>query len=227
MQDSTSSLYAFLVVGGLLSITPGPNMIYVISRSITQGRRAGLTSLGGVIVGYLFYMFGAAFGITAFFKTQAHAAQILSACGALYMGWLGWNAVRPGGRSPLEIRDQLPQEAAGKLFAMGATTSLLNPKLALIFLTLLPQFIDETQGQVLQQSLPGGRFIRPGNLDRRPLALGLLISMFALANACMAIFSGSMARFLARKPKWLLAQRLLMGTILLALSIEMAVQALQ
>ncbi|MBU0783024.1 MAG: LysE family translocator [Gammaproteobacteria bacterium] len=212
MQDSTSSLYAFLVVGGLLSITPGPNMIYVISRSITQGRRAGLTSLGGVIVGYLFYMFGAAFGITAFFKTQAHAAQILSACGALYMGWLGWNAVRPGGRSPLEIRDQLPQEAAGKLFAMGATTSLLNPKLALIFLTLLPQFIDETQGQVLQQSLLYG---------------GLLISMFALANACMAIFSGSMARFLARKPKWLLAQRLLMGTILLALSIEMAVQALQ
>lgn len=212
MQDSTSSLYAFLVVGGLLSITPGPNMIYVISRSITQGRRAGLTSLGGVIVGYLFYMFGAAFGITAFFKTQAHAAQILSACGALYMGWLGWNAVRPGGRSPLEIRDQLPQEAAGKLFAMGATTSLLNPKLALIFLTLLPQFIDETQDQVLQQSLLFG---------------GLLIFMFALANACMAIFSGSMAQFLARKPKWLLAQRLLMGTILLALSIEMAVQALR
>ncbi|MDP3188831.1 MAG: LysE family translocator [Limnobacter sp.] len=210
MQD-TSSLYAFLVVGGLLSITPGPNMIYVISRSITQGRRAGLTSLGGVIVGYLFYMFGAAFGITAFFKTQAHAAQILSACGALYMGWLGWNALRPGGRSPLEIRDQLPQEAAGKLFAMGATTSLLNPKLALIFLTLLPQFIDETQGQVLQQSLLYG---------------GLLIFMFALANACMAIFSGSMARFLARKPQWLLAQRMLMGLTLLALSLEMALNAL-
>jgi len=210
MQD-TSSLYAFLVVGGLLSITPGPNMIYVISRSITQGRRAGLTSLGGVIVGYLFYMFGAAFGITAFFKTQAHAAQILSACGALYMGWLGWNALRPGGRSPLEIRDQLPQEAAGKLFAMGATTSLLNPKLALIFLTLLPQFIDETQGQVLQQSLLYG---------------GLLIFMFALANACMAIFSGSMARFLARKPQWLLAQRMLMGLTLMALSLEMALNAL-
>lgn len=212
MQDSTSSLYAFLVVGGLLSITPGPNMIYVISRSITQGRRAGLTSLGGVTVGYLFYMFGAAFGITAFFKTQPHAAQILSACGALYMGWLGWNAIRPGGSSPLEIRDQLPQEAAGKLFAMGATTSLLNPKLALIFLTLLPQFIDETQGPVLQQSLLYG---------------GLLIFMFSSANACMALFSGNMARFLARKPSWFLAQRLLMGTVLLGLSVEMAVQALQ
>jgi threonine/homoserine/homoserine lactone efflux protein len=211
MQDTTSSLYSFLVIGGLLSITPGPNMIYVISRSITQGRRAGLTSLGGVIVGYLFYMFGAAFGITAFFKTQAHAAQILSACGALYMGWLGWNAIRPGGRSPLEIRDQLPQETAGKLFAMGATTSLLNPKLALIFLTLLPQFIDETQGEVLQQSLLYG---------------GLLIFMFALANACMAMFSGSMARFLARKPQWLWAQRMLMGLTLLALGLEMALNAL-
>ena len=203
MQD-LSSLYAFLVVGGLLSITPGPNMIYVISRSITQGRRAGLTSLGGVVVGYLF-------GITAFFKTQPHAAQILSACGAVYMGWLGWNAIRPGGRSPLEIREQLPREHAGKLFAMGATTSLLNPKLALIFLTLLPQFIDETQGRVLEQSLFYG---------------GLLIAMFAGVNAGMAIFSGSMANFLARKPAWLLAQRLLMGITLLALSAEMAIQAM-
>lgn len=210
MQE-LSSLYAFLVVGGLLSITPGPNMIYVISRSITQGRRAGLTSLGGVVVGYLFYMFGAAFGITAFFKTQPHAAQILSACGAVYMGWLGWNAIRPGGRSPLEIHEQLPREHAGKLFAMGATTSLLNPKLALIFLTLLPQFIDETQGRVLEQSLFYG---------------GLLIAMFAGVNAGMAIFSGSMANFLARKPAWLLAQRVLMGITLLALSAEMAVQAL-
>jgi threonine/homoserine/homoserine lactone efflux protein len=186
-------------------------MIYVISRSITQGRRAGLTSLGGVVVGYLFYMFGAAFGITAFFRTQPHAAQILSACGAVYMGWLGWNAIRPGGRSPLEIREQLPREHAGKLFAMGATTSLLNPKLALIFLTLLPQFIDETQGRVLEQSLFYG---------------GLLIAMFAGVNAGMAIFSGSMANFLARKPAWLLVQRLLMGITLLALSAEMAIQAM-
>ena len=210
MQD-LSSLYAFLVVGGLLSVTPGPNMVYVISRSITQGRRAGLTSLGGVIVGYLFYMFGAAYGITAFFKTQPHATQILSALGAVYMGWLGWNAIRPGGRSPLEIREQLPHEHAGKLFAMGATTSLLNPKLALIFLTLLPQFVDETKGLVLQQSLFFG---------------GLLIGMFAGVNACMAIFSGSMANFLARKPTWLVAQRMLMGITLLALSAEMAIQAL-
>ena len=206
-----SSLYAFLVVGGLLSVTPGPNMVYVISRSITQGRRAGLTSLGGVVVGYLFYMFGAAYGITAFFKTQPHATQILSALGAVYMGRLGWNAIRPGGRSPLEIHEYLPREHTGKLFAMGATTSLLNPKLALIFLTLLPQFIDETKGQVLQQSLFYG---------------GLLIAMFAGVNACMAIFSGSMAEFLARKPAWLLAQRLLMGITLLALSAEMAIQAL-
>lgn len=210
MQD-LSSLYAFLVVGSLLSITSGPNMIYVISRSITQGRRAGLTSLGGVIVGYLFYMFGAAFGITAFFKTQPHAAQILSACGAVYMGWLGWNAIRPGGRSPLEILDHLAREPAGKLFAMGATTSLLNPKLALIFLTLLPQFIDETQGEVLQQSLFYG---------------GLLIFMFAFVNAGMALFSGSMAAFLARKPGWLLTQRVVMGVTLLTLSAEMALQAL-
>ena len=94
---------------------------------------------------------------------------------------------------------------------MGATTSLLNPKLALIFLTLLPQFIDETQGEVLQQSLFYG---------------GLLIFMFAFVNSGLARFSGSMAAFLARKPGWLLTQRVVMGVTLLTLSAEMALQAL-
>lgn len=210
MQDTTS-LYAFLVVAGLLSITPGPNMIYVISCSIAHGRRAGLTSLSGVLVGYLFYMFGAAFGITAFFKTQPYAAQILSACGAIYMGYLGWNAVRPGGRSPLEIKGNLPRQHGGKLFAMGATTSLLNPKLALIFLTLLPQFINEGESQIFQQSLLYG---------------GILIVMFASANATMALFSGSMAQFLAQRPGWLLGQRIVMGVTLLALSVDMAIQTI-
>jgi threonine/homoserine/homoserine lactone efflux protein len=209
-MQNWESLYTFFLVGSLLSITPGPNMIYVISRSITQGPRAGLISLGGVIVGYLFYMFGAAFGITAFFQTQPNAAKILSACGALYMAWLGFNAIRPGGHSPLEICKHLPRESASKLLAMGATTSLLNPKLALIFLTLLPQFIAEDQGKVLEQSLFYG---------------GLLILMFTLVNACMAIFSGSMSQFLAKRPGWLLAQRILMGLTLLTLSLEMALQA--
>jgi threonine/homoserine/homoserine lactone efflux protein len=209
MQDAVS-LYGFLTVGGMLAITPGPNMIYVISRSITQGRRAGLISLAGVIIGYLFYMFGAAFGITAFFLAVPYAAQVLSAGGAAYLAYLGWHAIRPGGHSPLQIREQLPRERESKLFVMGASTSLLNPKLAMVFLTLLPQFIDHQRGHVLQQSLFLG---------------SLLIVLFALVNGSMALFSGNMAQFLSRRPGWLLVQRLLMGGTLLALSAEMALQA--
>lgn len=209
MQEA-ASLYGFLTVGTMMAITPGPNMVYVISRSIAQGRRAGLISLSGVLIGYLFYMFGAAFGITAFFQTLPYAARVLSAGGAAYLAYLGWHVIRPGGQSPLQIRGQLPQERPSKLFLMGASTSLLNPKLAMIFLTLLPQFIDYQRGHVLQQSLLLG---------------SLLIVVFALVNGSVALFSGRIAQFLSCRPGWLLVQRLLMGGTLLALSGEMALQA--
>jgi threonine/homoserine/homoserine lactone efflux protein len=205
-----ASLYGFLAVGGMLALTPGPNMIYVMSRSIAQGRRAGLTSLAGVMLGYLFYMFGAAFGITAFFLSVPYAARLLSAIGAAYLLYLAWQAIKPGGRSPLQVRT-LPAQSPGRLLAMGAATSLLNPKLAMIFLSLLPQFIDYRRGQVLEQSLLLG---------------ATLIVLFAAVNGFMAVCSGSVAGVLLRRPRLLLAQRWLMGVVLLALGAEMARQAL-
>jgi threonine/homoserine/homoserine lactone efflux protein len=206
---ATVSVYGFLVVGGLLAVTPGPNMIYVMSRSIVQGRAAGLISLAGVMLGYLLYMFGAAFGITAFFLSVPYAGSVLGAGGAAYLFYLAWQAVKPGGRSPLEVRD-LPREKPRQLFAMGATTSLLNPKLAMIFLSLLPQFINYQQGSVLWQSLVLG---------------SSLIVAFASVNAVVAICSGSMATFLARRPRLLLAQRWTMGIVLLTLGSHMAIDA--
>ncbi|KAA1009791.1 LysE family translocator [Paraburkholderia panacisoli] len=205
------SIYGFLVVGGLLAVTLGPNMIYVMSRSIAQGRTAGLISLAGVMLGYLFYMFGAAFGITAFFLSVPYAGGVLGAGGAVYLFYLAWQAVKPGGRSPLEVRD-LPREKPRRLFAMGATTSLLNPKLAMIFLSLLPQFIDYQQGSVLRQSLVLG---------------SSLIVAFASVNGLVAICSGSMATFLACRPRLLLAQRWTMGIVLVTLGAHMAVDALK
>jgi threonine/homoserine/homoserine lactone efflux protein len=210
-MHSATSIYGFLAVGGMLAVTPGPNMIYVMSRSIAQGRTAGLISLAGVMLGYLFYMFGAAFGITAFFLSVPYAASVLGAAGAVYLFYLAWQAVKPGGRSPLEVRD-LPREQPRRLFAMGATTSLLNPKLAMIFISLLPQFIDYQNGSVLKQSL----------------ALGAsLIVAFASVNGFVAICSGSMAAFLAKRPGLLLAQRWAMGVVLLALGAHMSVDALK
>lgn len=208
-MHGTVSIYGFVVVGGMLAVTPGPNMVYVMSRSIAQGRTAGLISLAGVMLGYLFYMFGAAFGITALFLSVPYAASILGAGGAVYLFYLAWQAVKPGGRSPLQVRE-LPRERPRRLFAMGATTSLLNPKLAMTFLSVLPQFIDYRDGGVLRQSLVLG---------------SSLIIAFASVNGFVAVCSASMATFLCGRPTLLLVQRWAMGALLIALGTSMAVDA--
>lgn len=210
MHNSTS-LYQFLAVGGMLAITPGPNMVYVMSRAVAQGRRAGLISLAGVMLGYLFYMFSAAFGITALVVKVPGASIGLGMAGSLYLVYLAWQAVKPGGRSPFELR-QVTYEPALRLFAMGATTSLLNPKLAMLFISLLPQFIDQKRGDVMGQTLMLG---------------SLLIGAFALVNGLVAIGSSGMAKFLTTRPALLFAQRWFMGILLGGLGIRLGVDALR
>ncbi|ONX37720.1 lysine transporter LysE, partial [Burkholderia cenocepacia] len=117
-MHTSGSLYGFLVIGGMLAVTPGPNMVYVMSRSIAQGRAAGLISLAGVMIGYLFYMFATAFGITMLFMSVPYAGSVLGAVGATYLLYLAWQAVRPGGRSPFEVKT-LPNEQPLRLLAMG------------------------------------------------------------------------------------------------------------
>src|SRR3954471_9262231 len=152
-----TALLGFALVSLGMVLTPGPNMIYLISRSITQGHLAGLISLGGVALGYVFYMLFAAFGITALMFAVPYAYDALRFAGVLYLLHLAWQAVRPGGRSPFQVRE-LPQDTPRKLFLMGLVTNLLNPKLAMIYVSLLPQFISPehagaNQGSVLTQSL--------------------------------------------------------------------------
>ncbi|WP_186152278.1 LysE family translocator [Burkholderia gladioli] len=200
------TMIEFVAVGGMLAVTPGPNMVYVMSRSVSQGPRAGLTSLAGVMLGYLTYMFGAAFGLTAIFLTIPGATRVLAAAGALYLLYLSWQAVRPGARSPFEVNAR-QAERPRRLFAMGAATSLLNPKLAMLFLSLLPQFIDYQAGDVFRQSMLLG---------------ASLVVAFAAVNGAVAIGSGSLAGFLAKRPNWLRAQRWVMGLMLFSLAAKMA-----
>src|SRR5882757_11109905 len=107
-------------------LTPGPNMIYLISRSITQGAAAGIVSLCGVALGFVFYMLCAAFGITALLFAVPYAYDVLRLSGAAYLMWLAWQAVKPNGRSPFEVRE-LKVDGPRNLFAMGFVTNLLNP----------------------------------------------------------------------------------------------------
>ena len=99
-MPSPSTLAAFALIALGLVLTPGPNMIYLISRSIAQGPLAGLISLGGVALGFVFYMLCAAFGITALLFAVPYAYDALRFAGAAYLLWLAWQTLRPGGQSP-------------------------------------------------------------------------------------------------------------------------------
>jgi len=205
----TSALLGFALVSLGMVLTPGPNMIYLISRSITQGAAAGIVSLGGVALGFVFYMLCAAFGITALLFAIPYAYDALRFAGAAYLLWLAWQALKPGGRSPFQVK-RLDVDGPRKLFAMGFVTNLLNPKIAMLYLALLPQFIDPTAGSALTQSLALG-------------AIQIVISVSV--NAMIALAAGSIALFLGSRPNWLLLQRWLMGTVLAGLAVKMAVEA--
>lgn len=202
-----TTLLAFAAVALAMVLTPGPNMIYLISRSITQGAAAGLVSLAGVALGFVFYMLCAAFGITALIFAVPYAYDALRLAGATYLLWLAWQALKPGGRSPFEVR-KLPVDSPRRLFVMGFLTNLLNPKIAMLYLALLPQFIDPAQS-VLAQSIVLG---------------AVQIAVSVTVNAMIAIAAGSIAAFLAARPFWLLAQRWLMGTVLGALAVRMVLE---
>jgi threonine/homoserine/homoserine lactone efflux protein len=204
-----SALLGFALISLGMVLTPGPNMIYLISRSITQGPAAGIVSLSGVALGFVFYMLCTAFGITAFLFAVPYAYDALRLSGAAYLLWLAWQAVKPNGRSPFQVRE-LKVDGPRKLFAMGFVTNLLNPKIAMLYLALLPQFIDPAQGSVLTQSLVLG---------------SIQIAISVSVNAMIALAAGSIAVFLGTRPTWLLVQRYVMGTVLAGLAMKMAFEA--
>ncbi len=190
----------------LMVLTPGPNMIYLISRSICQGRAAGVISLAGVIAGFFVHMFAAAVGLSALFLAIPLAYEILKWLGALYLLWLAWEAVKPGARSPFEPR-ALPADPPRRLFMMGFLTNLLNPKVAVFYLSIFPQFIVTERGSVFLQSLLLGA-----------TQIGISFSV----NLLIALSAAGIATWFARNPFWLSTQRYVMGGVLAALAVRLA-----
>ncbi|RKE86491.1 LysE family translocator [Rhizobium sp. AG855] len=208
-MPSLAAFAAFALICLGMVLTPGPNMIYLVSRSICQGPAAGLVSLGGVALGFLVYMLLTALGITVLLLAVPMAYELLKLCGAFYLAWLAWQALRPGGRSPFQVRD-LPVDSPRKLFVMGFVTSLLNPKVAILYMSLLPQFVDPVLGSVFVQSV----------------ILGFTQIVISVSvNALIALSAGTITLFLAGRPFWMVAQRWLMGTVLAALAIRMVAEA--
>ncbi len=187
-------------------LTPGPNMMYLASRSIGQGRRAGLVSLIGTGVGFAVYMLMANLGLAIVFVAVPWMFIGFKAGGVVYLVWLAWQSLRPGGAGVFEVRD-LPRDSDWRLFRMGLITNLLNPKAAIMYLTLIPQFIDPNRGHRLAQGI----------------TLGLLQVTVSLAtNAVIVIGAGSIASILARRPAWTVWQRRITGSLLGAVAMLVA-----
>ncbi len=179
-------------------LSPGPNMMYLVSRTVAQGRRAGLISLSGVAAGFAVYLTAVATGITAVFALVPQLYLALKLAGACYLGYLAWQAIRPGGASVF-APTALPAAPARRLFAMGLLTNLLNPKIAVMYLALIPQFVAPCGGPVWAQSLCLG---------------AVQISVALLVNGLIVLGAGRVAALLTGRPLWVRVQRYLMGTVL-------------
>lgn len=201
-------ILAFSLIALALALTPGPNMMYLVSRSICQGRQAGMISLGGVALGFVFYMLAASFGLTTILLAVPYAYETLKIAGAVYLLWMAWNALKPGGQSPFEIKT-LSYDRPKKLFFMGFLTNLLNPKIAIMYLSLLPQFINPAHGHIFLQSILLG-------------SIQILISI--TINALIAFSAGSIALFLSKRPMWSIFQKWLMGTVLAAMALRILLE---
>lgn len=204
-MPDTAHLAAFALLSLGMALTPGPNMLYLVSRSISQGRTAGLISLIGVALGFVFYMLCAAFGITTLMMAVPYAYDALRFCGVAYLLYLAWQAVKPGGRSPFQVKN-LPKDSPKKLFMMGFITNLFNPKIAIMYVSLMPQFLMPDHGSILSQSLVLG-------------SIQIIISV--TINAMIAMTAGSIAVFLTGRPAWIVIQRWIMGTVLAGLAVRM------
>jgi threonine/homoserine/homoserine lactone efflux protein len=179
-------------------LTPGPNMMYLVSRSISQGRAAGLISLTGTATGFLIYMAMANFGLATVFVLVPALYIAFKAAGTLYIAYLAYKALRPNGTGLFEPR-HLDRDSNWRLYRMGLITNLLNPKAAILYLALIPEFIRPSAGHVVAQGFALG-------------AIQICISM--TVNTVLILAAGSIATFLASRPEWTQWQRRATGTLL-------------
>jgi threonine/homoserine/homoserine lactone efflux protein len=206
MLIGTAAAAGMALTALAMVLTPGPNMMYLVSRSISQGRRAGFVSLAGTCVGFLVYMTLANIGLAVVFVVVPWLYIGFKAVGAVYLGYLAWRALRPAGRGLFETRD-LPRDPNWRLFRMGLLTNLLNPKAAIMYLALIPQFIEPARGHAVLQGFTLG-------------TVQIAVSM--TVNSLIILAAGSIAGFVRTRPTWASWQRRITGTMLGAVAVLLA-----
>jgi threonine/homoserine/homoserine lactone efflux protein len=191
-----------------LNLTPGPAILFVLSRALGQGRQAAVVSVFGLATSSVIYPVAAAFGLAALFMYWPLAFAVIKYCGAGYLIYLGITGFRAGGIDGLAGQATGPRPLSlAKVYRQGVLTDLLNPKLLLFFFSFLPQFVDDARGSPSPQML----------------GLGLPFQVTGVpTNLIVALAGGSVAGLLARNPFWARLQRWLSSMILVGLGIRLA-----
>lgn len=178
---------AFLIASVILAVTPGPGVLYIVTRSLTQGRRFGLASVAGVAFGNLGNAAGASIGLAAVFAVSALAFTVVKYLGALYLVYLGLQAIRT--RRP--ERDFATPDPASlcRIFRDGFIVALLNPKTAVFFAAFLPQFMNAESPAILQSLTLGSVFVAIAAVTDTAYALGAgaLAPVLTRARAVRAV----------------------------------------
>jgi threonine/homoserine/homoserine lactone efflux protein len=204
-----TTLIGFALVSFVMVCTPGPNMIYLVSRSVTQGPRAGLTSLIGVGLGFVFYLTCTIYGLAAMVRTVPAAYETIRWAGVIYLFYLAGTALF-GRATPFHLSSQpSPAASSWELILMGFLTNALNPKAAVLYLAILPQFTDVSAGNVAGQMMALG---------------GTQIAISLSVNATIIISAGTIARWFQSSPFRVKLQRWLLGSVLGMLACKMAME---
>jgi threonine/homoserine/homoserine lactone efflux protein len=204
MPDATS-LIVFMTATLALNLTPGPDMLYVIARSMGQGQKAGVISALGIGVGCLAHTFAAAFGLSALLTSSAVAYDLVKYAGAIYLVYLGARALL--GKSRLQEHSELIPASMSNIFNQGVVTNVLNPKVALFFLAYLPQFTKAGRGSIAWQII----------------FLGLLFNVSGtLVNVVVALLGGRIGEAFKKRPAFARKQRWITGAVFIALGLRLA-----
>jgi threonine/homoserine/homoserine lactone efflux protein len=201
----TAGLSLFLTASLVLLLTPGPAVLYVVTRSVDQGRKAGLISVLGIQTGTLFHVFAAALGLSAILVSSALAFDVVKYLGAAYLIYLGIKKLLT--REELELSKPVERKSLRRIYSQGVVVNILNPKTALFFFAFLPQFVDPSKGNVpLQMAL-----------------LGLMFTTMALmTDSSYALAAGTAGGWLRGNMRFLRFQRYFSGTIYIGLGLTAA-----
>jgi threonine/homoserine/homoserine lactone efflux protein len=207
MLPSQSQLLFFVTTAAILLAIPGPAVLYIVGRSIGQGRNAGLVSALGIGIGTLIHTAAAAVGLSALLVSSATAFSVVKYLGAAYLVYLGIQRLRSKESLAAASDSAAPRVTLARVFSQGIVVNVLNPKTALFFFAFLPQFIDPARGHVATQIL----------------SLGILFACMGTTSDCLwALFSGSVAGWLRNNQRWMRNERYVSGGILISLGVATA-----